>query len=190
MARKRLVQTSRLVAGAGPYDEMPVLPEEVDPQLCLSRNDRQQPFFLICQRDCVLLQLSGRALIEFKASSVLHFNAVPGDYIYVPAATPHRISPVEEAIHYRYKAAKAGLEAVAWFCENCNAELHRVTWDTSEELPQEGYLRATTAFNEEQELRKCRVCGTAHPQLDLTGFRWKEIVRELRAEKEGAETLW
>lgn len=46
MERKRMLQVFKEARHAGPYDEFPVLLEEIDPQLFLSRNDRPQPFFL------------------------------------------------------------------------------------------------------------------------------------------------
>ena len=54
MVRKRAFNIFQQAREAGPYDEYPVLPAEIDPQLHLSRNDRPQPFFLICERDTVL----------------------------------------------------------------------------------------------------------------------------------------
>lgn len=168
----------------GPYDEYPVLTVGVDPQLHMSRNDRRQPFFLICEKDCLLIQLSGEAVIRFRGSSVNYFRAVPGDHIYVPARTAHRIEPDGVAIHCRYKAEIAGLEAAAWYCDECDAELLCKTWDTAVVLPQEGYLAAVQSFNEAESLRCCSRCGTQHVAIDLTAFRWPQIAKELRdAEK-------
>ena len=44
----------------------------------------------------------------------------------------------------RYKPLHAGLEAVAWFCSSCGAEVHREEFDTEDELPQDAYWRART----------------------------------------------
>jgi 3-hydroxyanthranilate 3,4-dioxygenase len=166
----------------GPYDEYPVLTPEVDPQLHLSRNDRRQPFFLICEKDCMLVQMSGRARIEFRDCAVRWMPAVPGDFIYVPARTPHRIVPSEPSVHYRYKARAAGLEAACWYCPRCDNRIALRTWDTAEELPQEGYLRWAEAFNADSAWRSCARCGFSRPRLDLAPFRWREIARELRME--------
>jgi 3-hydroxyanthranilate 3,4-dioxygenase len=171
----------------GPYDDYPVLSAGIDPQLCLSRNDRPQPFYLICQKDCVLVQMSGKARIRFQGSSVNYFDAVPGDHIYVPAGTPHRIEPAGEVIQYRIKAEHSGLEAVEWYCERCNSDLWRFTWDTAETLPQEGYLRACEKFNDDKERRHCRVCDHDHKAIDLSGYRWREVAEELRAPAEATE---
>jgi rubredoxin len=182
MARRPQVDTFEAAAKRGAYDECPVLPLDKDPQLCLSRNDRQQPFFLICQHDCLLAQLSGEGRIAFQGASVLNFDMRPGDFVYIPAGVPHRYTPATPSIQYRYKAQKAGLEAVAWYCPQCNAELHRDVWDTARELPQEGYLRATSAFRDDEGLRRCRQCGTIHAPPDVSGSRWAEVAAELRAE--------
>src|SRR5262252_2071864 len=65
MNRSRALSIFQEAKAAGPYDEYPVLPPDIDPQLHLSRNDRPQPFFLICEHDCVLTQMSGRATVLF-----------------------------------------------------------------------------------------------------------------------------
>ena len=51
MRQKRQYLTAREAPEAGPYDEFPTFPPGIDPQLCLSRNDRPQPFYLICGKD-------------------------------------------------------------------------------------------------------------------------------------------
>jgi 3-hydroxyanthranilate 3,4-dioxygenase len=182
-----MLNTFKQAVDAGPYDEYPVLPPGVDPQLFLSRNDRPQPFYLVCEKDTMLIQMSGTGVVEFRDSSVNFFKTAPGDHIYVPAGTPHRITPNGVAIQYRYKAEQSGLEAVAWYCLHCGAALHRETWDTGDVLPQEGYLRATTAFNTDSAKRTCAACGHVHPTIDLDAFRWATIARELREGDSGDE---
>lgn len=167
---------------AGPYDERPLLPDDVDLQLHLSKNDRPQPFFLICEEDTVLAVMRGDGTVEFKDAPVLHHKYEVGDFIYVPAGTPHRIVPKTESIHYRYKAPEPGLEAVAWYCRKCGGEVSREDWDTAEELSQEAYLRLCKAFNADKERRTCGSCGTVHPKLRLTGIRWAEIAEEIRTD--------
>jgi 3-hydroxyanthranilate 3,4-dioxygenase len=174
-----MLDTFQAAQTSGPYDEYPVLPAEVDPQLTLSRNDRPQPFYLTCAKDCVLAQMSGSGRLLMRDSAVRYFDLIPGDYVYVPAGTPHRMMPSETSIQYRFKAANSGLEAVSFYCEACNQELHTVTWDTEQQSPQAGYLRATSNFNASPEQRTCSKCGAVHPAIDLAGFRWAEIATEL-----------
>ncbi len=174
--------TFTLAAQSGPYDEASVLPDALDIQLTLSRNDRPQPFHLICEHDSVIVVMSGTGRVEFKDSSVLHHEYVLGDLIYVPARTPHRILPNETSVHHRFKLPESQLEGVSWYCEGCGVELHRDVWELADELPQEGYLRACADFNDNPALRHCQQCDGLHPELDLNGYRWEQIAREHRAE--------
>ncbi len=181
MLQKRQYLTAREAPEAGPYDELPTFPPGIDPQLCLSRNDRPQPFYLICEHDTVIVQMSGSGRVIFKGGSVNYHTLEPGDFVYVPARTPHRIVPTTESVQYRFKPDRPGLEGVTWYCERCDHELWREIWDTAEELPQEGYLRACRAFNADPALRTCRTCGEVHAAIDLAGYRWAEIAAELRS---------
>ena len=103
--------------------------------------------------------------------------------MYIPAGTPTRIRPEETSVHVRYKPLHAGLEGVVWFCNACGHEVHREEFDTAVELPQEGYSRACTAFNEDEELRRCPACGKEHDQLDLTGIRWPEVAEAIHRDR-------
>ena len=181
MVRKRAFNIFQQAREAGPYDEYPVLPPDIDPQLHLSRNDRPQPFYLICEHDCLIAQLKGRATVQFKDSNVLQFVLNIGDFLYVPAGTPHCILPETESVQVRYKARDAGWEGAGWYCAKCGAELWRSEWNTADQLPQEGYWLSCRTFNEESALRTCRVCGHAADMIDLSGFRWREIAVELRS---------
>lgn len=185
MARDIMFSTFAASAVAGPYDERPMLPESIDLQLHLSRNDRPQPFFLVCQHDSVLVVMSGEGRVQFKDASVLWHSYVPGDFLYVPAGTPHRIVPATESIQYRYKLPESELEAVAWYCEGCGAALHRDTWELAEEKAQAAYLRACRAFSEDLARRTCKSCGTVHPAIDLAPYRWAELSAEVVAEPVG-----
>lgn len=180
---KQMFHTFKEAADAGPHDERPMLPVGVDPQLHLSRHDSPQPFHLICEKECVLVMMSGAGRVQFNDGPVRWFNAVPGDFIYVPAGMPHRVLPDTACVQYRYKAAHAGLEGVAWFCKACNGEIHRQVWDTADTPPQQGYADACETFDADGNLRQC-ACGQSH---DPTGFdtgRWREIAAEIAEAKE------
>lgn len=176
-----MFMTFKEAASAGSYDELPMLPAGVDPQLHLSRNDVAQPFYLICSKDCTLVQMSGRARIRFAVGSVRYFDAVPGDFVYVPAGAPHRIEPAEPGIQYRYKAAETGTEGVAWYCESCGSEVWRTVWDTASTVPQRGYLEACETFNADEGRRTCRQCGSLHPAVRFPVERWSQIAAQLEA---------
>jgi 3-hydroxyanthranilate 3,4-dioxygenase len=179
MRRKNRFETYKEAADRGNYDEFPMLELGIDPQLHLSRNSVAQPFFLICEQDTIVAQMSGTARIEFRNSPANYFNMALGDFVYVPAGTPHRLIPQTESVHLRYKAAQPGYEAVAWY--KGDDEVARVTWDCAKELPQEAYLRACRSFNADANLRK------GLPEIDLKPFHWDKIGAEVK-EAESFET--
>jgi 3-hydroxyanthranilate 3,4-dioxygenase len=181
MARKKTFQVLREGKKLGAYDDMPMLPDDIQVQLHLSRNDKPQPFHLICEKDTLLLVMSGAATVEFKTSTVDRFALKPGDCIYVPAGTPHRIVPSEESVMLRYKPQQPGLEAMAWFCEACDAELYREVWDTATSLSQDMFATIGARFAGDQGLRTCKSCGAVHAAPDFAGFRWEQAAQEIRA---------
>jgi hypothetical protein len=176
-----MLNAFKAAAEVGAYDEFPVLVPGVDPQVYLSRNDRAQPFYLICEKDSLLVQMTGTGRLYMKYSPVLWEAMQPGDFVYIPAGTPHRYVPVSESVQTRYKVEPAGLEGVAWFCDGCGTEITREEWDTSERLPHDAYWQACQAFNASLERRTCPQCGQVHTDLDLSGIRWQEIAAELRS---------
>lgn len=179
--RKRMFHVFAAARDARPYDELPVLRDGIDPQVHLSRNDRDQPFFLVCSHDTLITQLAGSASLDLRYSEVTCHRMEPGDIVYVPAGTPTRYLPDGDAVVLRYKPVAAGLEAVAWFCPECGVEVHRDEFDTAEQLPQDGYWRACLEFNTKEELRTCPECGHEHPPADLEGVRWPEVAEAIRA---------
>jgi hypothetical protein len=178
--RKKMVQAFEAARECGPYDELPVLVEDRDPQLHLSRNDRPQPFHLICSRDTLIAQLSGTATLYLEYSPVRYHRLEPGDVVYVPAGTPTRLVPDDESVNLRYKALHPGYEGVGWFCEDCGRELHRVEFDGDCSIPQEEYWKACEAFNSDPALRRCGECGAEHTLVDLSGIRWLEVAEAIR----------
>jgi hypothetical protein len=183
MDRRRMLHTFKAAQEAGNYDDIPVLPEQVDPQVHLSRNTVAQPFYLICAKDTVLAQMSGVAVMYLKDSPVNRFTMTTGDMVYVPAGTPHRIVPAEDSVQLRYKARSAGLEGVTWYCPGCDRELHRAEWDTAVTVSQRAYHDACAAFNDDDTLRQCAGCGAQHPRIDLSPFAtWLTVGEQLSAE--------
>lgn len=179
MSQKRMFHTFKEARQRGFYDEYPMLPPDVDPQLHLSRNDRPQPFYLTCEGDTMLVQMSGQGRVEFHDSCIRYYTLEPGDFIYVPGGTAHRLLPSSESIVYRYKAQRAGLQAISWYCVECDECLYRESWDTAGEQEQAAFLRIANAFNADDELRTCPTCDVRHPQTDIEGNRWQQIAAEL-----------
>src|SRR5246127_3881675 len=91
MRRKNRFETYKEAASRGNYDEFPMLELGIDPQLHLSRNSVAQPFFLVCEQDTIVTQMSGSARIEFRNSPANYFTMAIGDFVYVPGGTPHRL---------------------------------------------------------------------------------------------------
>lgn len=180
LKRKKTFRVFREAKKLGPYDERPMLPADVQLQIFLSRNDRPQPFFLICEKDSLLMVFSGTGRVEFKHTSVHWFPLAPADHVYVPAGAATRLLPETESVIMRYKAREAGLEGVAWYCERCGGELHRHVFDTAQTVPQAGYLAGTQAFNADEALRRCGTCAAVHPSVDLEGYRWEQLAADLR----------
>jgi AraC-like ligand binding domain len=181
MDRRRTLHVFQTARDVGPYDEVPVLRELVDPQVHLSRNDRTQPFFAVFDHDTLLSQMSGQGHVEFREAPVLRHSLEPGDYVYVPAGTPHRLVPDSESVNLRYKARRPGLEGAVWYCPQCGAELRRDEWHTGEELSQEAGWRVCQEFNANPERRRCGACDAEHPEIDLAGLHWPQVAAELRA---------
>jgi len=173
--RSRFFDSFADIDSYGSYDEVPVLLEEIDPQVHVSKADRPQPFYLICEKDSLLVQMSGAATIRLQHPQLRYFDTVPGDYVYIPAGTPHRIEPKQAGMIHRYKAATTQLEGVAWYCPACEHEVHREVWPYTQELPQAAYLRSTQAFNESEDRRRCPRCQSVHPPVSLDGTRWSEL---------------
>lgn len=181
LPRKKTFVVFREAGKVGSYDERPMLPDSVQTQVYLSRNDRPQPFYLICEKDTLIVAFSGTGTVELQLSSVRSFPLAPGDHVYVPAGTATRLVPSTESIIMRYKAAKPGLEAVAWYCEECDRELFRHTFDTARTFSQEGYLEGCRNFNEDPARRRCSECDREHPPVSLDGYRWEELGQQLRS---------
>lgn len=178
--RDRIVPLFEVARTTGAYDDLPLIPKRIDPQVFLSRNDRPQPFFLACSEVSVVAALAGTGTLEFRSSTVNRFTLVPGDHVKVPPRTPHRVSDPHDLVLLRYKAQPAGIEAIAWYCPACDAEIVGVTYDADAEIPQEIWARETAAFNATAARRTC-ACGAIHPPLDLSGTRWLEVAQAIRA---------
>ncbi|MGH7072976.1 MAG: hypothetical protein ACREFD_02080 [Stellaceae bacterium] len=185
MPRKKTFQVMREAAKLGAYDDMPMLPEELQVQVHLSRNDRPQPFHQIFAKDTLLFLVSGGGAVEMKDAPVERFALKPGDCVYVPAGTPHRILPDGESVVLRYKPQPAGLEGLAWYCDGCGAELDRAVWDADSVPSQAKFLEISQRFAGDLTRRTCATCGAIHPAPDLTGFRWTEVARQLQGQASG-----
>jgi hypothetical protein len=163
----------------GSYDEWPCLPAGIDPMPYLSRNRVPQPFYLTSAQDRMLVHLGGKGRVEFREASVLYFELVCGDFIYLPAETPCRIVPETPCLQLTYRAEPWGQETALWYCSGCGAELHCITLDRTEGLLQRAYWAACQSFSADPEARTCVRCTTTQPPLDLTDIHWPEVAAAL-----------
>jgi mannose-6-phosphate isomerase-like protein (cupin superfamily) len=171
---------------AGAWGDLPATPVGFDPQILVSRNEGVQPFFLTYERDSLVVTMSGEGFVEFRDSNVLHFRVAPGDFVYVPAGTPHRIRAEGPMVQLRFKALDAGSEVVSWHCPECSTELWHREFDATSEIAQRVYLEATSEFNSNEALRRCAKCSATHPAVDVGGTKWDEIAAYLDAERANA----
>ena len=175
MSRRRMLDAYKVGAQVGNYADLAVLPLDVDPQITLSRNWIDQPFYQIFAQDTVLAVMSGESLIRMRLSSVNTLRLQLGDHAYIPAGTPHRIEPLAEAVMLRYIAGDAGLEAAAWFCETCGDELYRLEWQHDHDVQAPRiYAAACARFNATTDDRTCRRCGSVAAEIDLDALGWDE----------------
>ena len=162
------------------FDDFPVLRDEVDPQLHVSRNETDQPFWLESEKDTVLAQVSGRSQVAFRDGPVRYFDLTPGEFVYVPGGSTHRILTAEPGVVLRYKARLTGEEAVRWFCRGCDTPLFSHRHD-GEGPVQASYADAIDLFNDDEGRRACPVCQTVHPPVDISLFRFRQVADVIAA---------
>ena len=180
--RARYQNVFDLAQEVGPWDERPVAPPFADPQVCMSRSRELQPFFLICEKDTIVIQVTGLADVDLRYTGMRQTKLEAGDMLYVPAGTPCRIGPRQESVHLRFKASNPGMEGVAWFCPSCDIEIWRHEFDAGAQPVQLGYLDGCQAFNAQVAHRTCGPCQTVHPEVDIAGYDWARLAEEARPE--------
>jgi len=180
LERKKTLNVFKEARGAwGSYDDFPVGPRGTDPMPHLSRNRVAQPFFLVTEHDDVLIQMSGRAILELREVEDTRMSLEPGDTVYLPAGVPSRIIPDGEVLQIRLKSEPRGREAVAWYC-SCGALVH--TRELGDGVVQARYWEAVLAFNADAGARTCSECGAVHPPAELGDIAWPEVAAALRDE--------
>ena len=127
----------------------------------------------------MIAQASGRAQVVFHEGPVRYFDLVPGDFVYIPGGTAHRILTKEPGNQLRYKAREPGSETVVWYCDSCSHEMDRHSWNAGEQSPQAGYAAACERHNGETVRRTCSHCGHTHAAVDLGAFRWPAVAAAL-----------
>jgi 3-hydroxyanthranilate 3,4-dioxygenase len=182
--RKKTFHTLREAEKVGNYAEMPMLPDDRQIQVYVSKNDKPQPFYLICAKDSLVAFISGSGSIHFAGTTVNNLAGTAGSFFYVPAGVPHRIMPSEPSVTLRYKHRPATLEGVAWYCDDCGAEIYREVWDTAAAIEQDKYHEIASRFAAEPALRKCSKCGSVHPSPDISHLNWSEVAKQIAADRQ------
>lgn len=163
----------------GSYDEYPVGPKGTDPMPHLSRNRVPQPFFVVCEEDQVLIQMSGVGEIELRETEPSRMHLEPGDSVYIPAGIPSRVVPQGENLQIRLKAEPPAREAVAFYCP-CGELIH--TRELAPGILQREWWSTVTAFNEDAALRTCPTCAAVHPPVELGDIAWPEVAAAIESE--------
>lgn len=181
LERKKTLNVFKEAANRwGSWDEFPVGPKGTDPMPHLSQSRVPQPFFVVSAEDQVLIQMAGQGEIQFRDLEPARMRLVPGDTVYIPAGVPSRIIPDGEVLQIRLKAEPPAREAVAWYCQRCDALVH--TSEGTESIVQEAWWRAVQAFNADAKLRTCAQCQTIHPPAELTDIAWPDVAAALRSD--------
>ena len=178
--RGRFQNMFDLADEVGSWDERLVAPPFADPQVAMSHGADPQPFFLVCEKDTLVVQYTGESDVDLRFTGTRQTHMEMGDMLYVPAGTPCRIVPREDSIYARIKAINPGLEGVSWFCPSCDVEVWRYEFDANTEFVQQGYLDGCQQFNADAARRTCRACQAVHAEVDISGFRWAQLIEELR----------
>lgn len=173
MARRRMVQAFKAAKEIGNYADVPVMPIDVDPQIILSRNTERQPFYIAYQEDTVIALMSGSATVHLRESNVNSWSMIPGDHVYMPAGTPHLFDPREESVLIRYVGNEPAYRAAVFACDECGNELHRLEWEQDLEVDAiDIYGEIARRFNQDDDARQCKVCGTTAPEVAFGRLGW------------------
>ncbi len=116
--------------------------------------------------DEIFYMLKGDMTLEYIDRDGQRQNAIirEGEMLLAPAHTPH--APHRPAdtwgLVIEIKRGPNDSESLIWYCDQCNAELHRVTMSA---MDIERDLRAAIeAFDASEALRTCRRCGYVQPE--------------------------
>jgi mannose-6-phosphate isomerase-like protein (cupin superfamily) len=175
MDRRRVIPAFKTAAEIGNYEDVALIPEDVDPQVELSRNSVTQPFYVVIAEDTVLAQMSGRSTVRMKYSSANRFTTRTGDHVYVPAGTPHRIEPLETGVLVRYTSNEPVRRGAAFFCEHCDEEIYRLEWEHDGSVtPVTVYTEVLKRFNGDESGRVCSNCSEIAETISLDELGWDD----------------
>jgi 3-hydroxyanthranilate 3,4-dioxygenase len=116
--------------------------------------------------DEIFYQLKGAMTLEYIDRNGQRQEAVirEGEMLLAPAHTPHAPHRPTDTwgLVIEIKRGAQDTESLLWYCDRCNAELHRVTMSA---MDIERDLRAAIeTFDGDEALRTCRKCGHVQPK--------------------------
>ena len=121
--------------------------------------------FHIDPSDEIFFMLKGAMTLETLENGTRRSRVIrEGEMCLVPALTPH--SPHRPAdtwgLVIEVKRAPAQTESLVWLCDQCDAELHRITLHVADIETQ--LRRAIEDFDASVELRSCTRCDHVQPE--------------------------
>jgi 3-hydroxyanthranilate 3,4-dioxygenase len=107
-------------------------------------------------------QLEGNIVVRTQQDGKLvEIPLGPGDMFLLPPRVPHSPKRSEGSIGLvieRVRAGKGFTDGLMWFCENCNEKLHEAKFELNN--IEKDFLPHFDHFYSNQELRRCKNCGT------------------------------
>ena len=159
----RWIETNR-AHFAPPVANKEVFPEsEFIYQIVRGPNARND--FHIDPGDEIFFQLQGDITVRCREADgrLRDVRVREGEAMLVRAGTPH--CPIRPAATWgvvvERKRRSDELDALAWFCEGCGAELYRETFPCAD--IERALAPIISRFNASESLRTCRKCGQVLP---------------------------
>jgi 3-hydroxyanthranilate 3,4-dioxygenase len=116
--------------------------------------------------DEIFYMLKGDMLLVYIDKDGQRQNQVirEGEIMLVPGHTPHcpRRAADSWGLVVEIKRGENDVESLLWFCDECNAPLHKVTVAALD--IEAGLKAALDGFDQDLELRTCKACGYVQPE--------------------------
>jgi 3-hydroxyanthranilate 3,4-dioxygenase len=121
--------------------------------------------FHVDPSDEMFYMLKGDMVLEYMQDGARQSQVIrEGGLLLVPAFTPH--APHRPAdtwgLVVEVKRAPGQTEALVWFCDRCDAQLHEVTMHVGD--IENDLKAAIERFDASVELRTCKRCGHVQPE--------------------------
>ena len=163
MAELEPVHLMRWIEANRAHFAPPVANKEVFPEsefiYQIVRGPNARNDFHIDPGDEIFFQLQGDITVRCRDGRLRDVRVREGEAMLVRAGTPH--CPIRPAATWglvvERKRRPDELDALAWFCEGCGAELYRETFACADIERELGPI--IERFNASESRRTCRKCG-------------------------------